>query len=60
MDKKTSVFAYGEDHLTAGKALELARGTLKGTLTDTVRAKVRASAKVVAEIVERGAPVYGI
>lgn len=60
MDKQISVFAYGEDHLTAGKALEIARGTLKGVLTEKVRARVRDSARVVKEIVERGAPVYGI
>lgn len=60
MDKKTSAFAYGEDHLTAGKALAIARGTLKGILTENVRTRVRASAAVVKEIVERGAPVYGI
>ena len=60
MDKKDSVFAYGEDHLTAGKALQIARGTLRGILTESVRKKVRASAQIVAEIVEKGAPVYGI
>ena len=60
MDKKDSVFAYGEDHLTPGKALQIARGTLRGILTESVRKKVRASAQIVAEIVAKGAPVYGI
>lgn len=60
MDKKTAVFAYGADHLTAGKALAIARGTLKGILTDKVREKVRESAQIVAQIVSKGEPVYGI
>ena len=60
MHKKTAEFAYGEDHLTAGKALEIARGRLKGILTPTAREKVRASAEIVAKIVSKGEPVYGI
>ncbi|MGA9239146.1 aromatic amino acid lyase, partial [Robiginitalea sp.] len=60
MDKKDSVFAYGEDHLTPGKALQIARGTLRGILTESARKKVQASAQIVAQIVEKGAPVYGI
>jgi histidine ammonia-lyase len=60
MDKTASPFAYGKDHLTAGKALELSRGTLAGTLTGPVRKKVRESAGVVARIVSKGDPVYGI
>ncbi len=60
MDKTASTFSYGKDHLTAGKALGLARGTLAGTLSGPVRKKVRESAEVVARIVSKGDPVYGI
>lgn len=58
MTKQT--FHYGEDHLTAGIALQLARGEQKGELSETARQRVRASQAVVANIVESGAAVYGI
>jgi len=53
-------FQYGEDHLTAGLALGLAKGTVKGILSDTCLKKVNASQQRVQRIVERGDIVYGI
>ena len=56
--KKT--FFFGEDHLTAGLALAIARGTIQGQISEKARKKIRASYEVVARIVELGNPVYGI
>ncbi|MEQ9580966.1 MAG: aromatic amino acid ammonia-lyase, partial [Arenibacter sp.] len=56
--KKT--FFFGEDHLTAGMALSLVRGTIIGQISETARKKIRASYEVVARIVDMGNPVYGI
>ena len=60
MPEKPPVFSYGEDHLTAGKALALARNELRGILSETVRKKVRSSQEIVRKIVDKGIPVYGI
>jgi len=60
MSEKAPVFLYGADHLTAGKALALARHELRGTLPETVRKKVRSSQEIVQKIVDNGAPVYGV
>lgn len=60
MDENRADFAYGSDTLTAGKALALARGSLRGVLTPEVRQRVKQNREAVAEIVSRGAPVYGI
>ncbi|MCG2460288.1 histidine ammonia-lyase [Flavobacteriaceae bacterium F89] len=60
MDLKSNIFRFGEDHLTAGKALALARGKIKGRLTKERRVKIASSQKIVADIVEKGDPVYGI
>ncbi|KPM31165.1 Histidine ammonia-lyase [Croceitalea dokdonensis DOKDO 023] len=56
----TSVFYYGEDHLTAKKALAIAQGTITGKLLDTTKQKITKSARAVAHIVDQGHPVYGI
>ena len=60
MPTTVSHFAYGEERLTSGKALALARGQLSGILTEQTRKKVRASAQTVSTIVTRGVPVYGV
>jgi histidine ammonia-lyase len=53
-------FLYGEDRLTAGLALELARGTKRGKVLNTTRKRISKSAKIVAAIVQEGHPIYGI
>jgi histidine ammonia-lyase len=60
MSEKPPVFSYGEDHLTAGKALALARNEIRGVLSEAVRIKVRASQEIVRKIVDKAAPVYGV
>ncbi|MBT8322736.1 MAG: aromatic amino acid ammonia-lyase, partial [Eudoraea sp.] len=60
MSKSGGVFHYGEDQLTAGRALDLARGKIKGILSDNARLKVRESRNRVLQLVESGEPVYGI
>ena len=54
------IFNLGEDHLTAGIALAIAKGTTKMKLTASTRDKIEASWKVVEKIVANGEPVYGI
>ncbi|MGB3468089.1 MAG: histidine ammonia-lyase [Cyclobacteriaceae bacterium] len=53
-------FKYGEEHLTAGKALAIARNQLKGVLSSATIDRLVKSKNVVADIVEEGKPVYGI
>ncbi len=53
-------FLWGEDHLTARKAIHIGKGTLRAVLSDTTKKKVQKSAQAVATIVEKGQPVYGI
>lgn len=53
-------FRYGEDELTIGRALNLARGIEKGKLTNTVRETVRQNRTVVEQIVRKKKIVYGI
>lgn len=60
MDPKSEIFRFGEDYLTAGKALGLARGKINGRLTSESREKIASSQKIVSDIVEKGDPVYGI
>lgn len=55
-----SKFSYGEDTLTAGIAIAIARKKTKARLSATSRKKIEKSKKVVANIVEKGHPVYGI
>jgi histidine ammonia-lyase len=56
----SEIFLFGEDQLTAGKALAIAKGEIKGVLSETTRLKVRASYEVVEKIVTKGKAVYGI
>ena len=60
MSSTDSIFSYGEDHLTAGKALALARGALRGGLSDQTRLRVRQRQEAVQRIVSKGIPVYGV
>ncbi|MBT8204423.1 MAG: histidine ammonia-lyase [Eudoraea sp.] len=60
MSKSGGVFHYGEDQLTAGRALDLAHGKINGILSDNARLKVRKSRNRVLQLVESGEPVYGI
>ncbi|MFT6215849.1 MAG: histidine ammonia-lyase, partial [Roseivirga sp.] len=56
----SEIFLFGDDHLTAGMALAIAKGEVKGVLSDTTRLKVRASQEAVEKIVAKGKAVYGI
>ncbi|WP_299222735.1 histidine ammonia-lyase [uncultured Aquimarina sp.] len=60
MSKISSYFRFGEDYLTAGKAIKIASGEIKGTISETSREKIRKSRQVVENIVNKGHPVYGI
>ena len=60
MTTSKKIFFFGEDHLTAGIALEIARGKIKGQISKSTRKKIETSNEVVTTIVERGLPVYGI
>ncbi|WP_420578458.1 histidine ammonia-lyase [Ekhidna sp.] len=60
MASQTSVFHYGEDHLTAGIALSIARGKTKGILTEKTRKEINRSANEVKTIAEGDKAVYGI
>lgn len=53
-------FHYGEDHLTAGIALSIARKTTKGVLSEKARQSVRKSADDVKTIANGDRAVYGI
>lgn len=53
-------FKYGEDYLTAGKALQIARGTRKGVLTEACVKKLARSQQIVEEIAAENEAVYGI
>ncbi len=56
----TAYFLFGEQTLTAGKALRIAHGKIQVRISEAQRKKVRKSKEVVAKIVAQGAPVYGI
>ncbi len=53
-------FSFGEDYLTAGIAIAMAKGETKMILTAVTRKKVTSSWEIVRNIVEKGHPVYGI
>lgn len=53
-------FNLGEDWLTAGIALSIAKGKTGVQLTTSTRKKINHSATIVANIVEKGEVVYGI
>ncbi len=53
-------FNFGEDWLTAGIALHIAKGKTKVNVSTASREKVRSSWQIVQKIVEKGQAVYGI
>ncbi len=55
-----SIFHYGLDQLTVGKAIDLSTGRIKGVLGAEALAKVRASQHHVQQIVKDNRTVYGI
>jgi histidine ammonia-lyase len=60
MTNYPNTFHYGEDHLTAGIALSIARGTTKGIISESARLSVRKSSAVVEKISKGDKAVYGI
>ena len=56
----SQVFLYGEEVLTASKALAIAQGSLKGMLSSATQDRITKSAEHVAHMVAKGEPVYGI
>lgn len=55
-----TVFNYGEDQLTVGIALDIARGKIHGVLTQIILAEVQKNRDVVERIVHKKKIVYGI
>lgn len=53
-------FRYGEDHLSPGLALELARGERPGVVSPAAASRIDASAAIVARIAAGPESVYGI
>ena len=53
-------FRYGQDALTAGHALAIARGSLPAVVTPAARGRVAAAYRRVMDASEGGAAVYGI
>lgn len=53
-------FRYGQDYLTAGKALSIARGELEGIISEETYARIAKSAEIVSEIANGDIAVYGI
>lgn len=60
MAHSSKTFLFGEDFLSAGIALSIARGTIRGEISPVARKKIRSSYDLVAKIVKKGKPVYGI
>ena len=57
---KSNIFRFGEDFLTIGTALKLARNNIKGVLTPETISRVQANRDVVLKIVHKKKVVYGI
>lgn len=53
-------FKYGEDHLTAGTALKLARREIRGTIAQLAREKINRSRAIVEKLAVGDQAVYGI
>ncbi len=60
MSKIVAQFQFGEEYLTAGIAIQIAKGQIKGVISENVREKIKRSRKVVENIVDNGKAVYGI
>ena len=59
-NNKHNGFRYGEDFLTIGTALKLARNNIRGVLTPETISRVQANRDVVLKIVHKKKVVYGI
>src|SRR3954453_12375321 len=55
-----NIFRYGQDVLTIGKTVALAKADLQGVLVDEVIGKIKKSQQYVQEIVDNNKTVYGI
>src|SRR4051794_34170290 len=55
-----NIFRYGQDVLTIGKAVALAKADVQGILTDEVIQKIKVSHQHVRDIVNNNKTVYGI
>lgn len=60
MGSKSKPFLFGEDHLSAGIALSLARSKMQGLISPKFLERIRTSHETVLTIVDEGLPVYGI
>ena len=60
MKKSNNIFRYGEDRLTSGIALSIARGTTMGIISPERYKEIRRSAEIVSNIANGDSPVYGI
>lgn len=60
MNLLPKTFSFGEEHLTAGIAIGLAKGEISGFLSEHVKAQIVKSRERVAKIVSKGEIVYGI
>ena len=60
MKKAQPNFKYGKDYLTAGLALQLARGQTSGKIDREARRKIMASRKIVEKMAAGREAVYGI
>lgn len=60
MTESNKIFSYGEEYLTAGKALAIARSELKGRISEERKTAIRKSAEIVANIAKGNKAVYGI
>lgn len=57
---KIKYFRYGEDHLTAGIALDICRGNISGIISKERSIEIEKSARIVENIANGNKAVYGI
>ncbi len=57
---KLKYFRYGEDHLTAGKALDICQGKIAGIISEEREDEINKSARIVENIARSNKVVYGI
>ena len=60
MKESNKTFRYGEDYLTSGKALAIARSEIKGIITEERKKAIDQSAEIVTTIANGDKAVYGI
>ncbi len=60
MSKDNRIFYYGDDKLSIGASLELARGKRKGIIGKRAAKRIDASFQAVQDIVQREETVYGV